>query len=252
MSVPLNVLVVEDNVINQKVVVRMLERLGLSPAVALNGREAVQAATTRPFDLILMDVQMPEMDGLEATKALRTPGAQAVRSTIIALTANAMTGDRERCLDAGMDDYLAKPLKQQELELTLRKWFPSFQPPQAGPAPEPLPMQPLIDPKRLDQIREIGDPGLIKELLQLYLQDLEQYTEEVREALAAGNFARIYESSHKLKGSSANLGVETLRSSCILMEGYARAADRISVDAHFSIMQEQMDEIRDYITVAHL
>lgn len=252
MSAPLNVLVVEDNVINQKVVVRMLERLGIMPVVAVNGLEAVRAAAAQPFHLILMDVQMPEMDGLEATRVIRGPGGQQERSVIIALTANAMLGDRERCLDAGMDDYLAKPIKQQDLELSITKWFPTFALPseRSSAAPEP-PVQ-FIDPKRLDQIREIGDAGLIKELLNLYLQDLEQYSAEIMEAIAEGNFKRIYESSHKLKGSSANLGIESIRSGCITMEAYAKAEDRASIQSHFVLMQRQMGEIRDYIMVAHL
>jgi CheY-like chemotaxis protein/HPt (histidine-containing phosphotransfer) domain-containing protein len=252
MPAPLSVLVVEDNVINQKVVVRMLERLGMTPVVAVNGREAVEAVAVQPFRFILMDVQMPEMNGLEATKVIRQQEAGKQRSTIIALTANAMIGDRERCIEAGMDDYLAKPIKQVDLESTLRKWFPEIVLPGTNPEPLPPAAKHIIDPKRLEQIREIGDAGLIKELLTLYLQDLEQYSEEVRNAIATRNFQRIYESSHKLKGSSANLGIESIRSGCITMEAYAKAEDIASVETHFTGLQQQMSEIRDYIVVAHL
>lgn len=252
MPVPLSVLVVEDNVINQKVVVRMLERLGMTPVVAVNGLEAVAATAAQPFRLILMDVQMPEMDGLEATKVIRQQEVGKKRSTIIALTANAMAGDRERCIGAGMDDYLAKPIKQQDLESTLLKWFPDLVLPGSDAVPVPPAPKHIIDPKRLDQIREIGDAGLIKELLTLYLQDLDQYTEEIHAAIASRNFQRIYESSHKLKGSSANLGIEAIRSGCITMEAYAKAEDLQSVESHFSGMNQQMNEIRDYIVLAHL
>ncbi len=114
------VLLVEDNEVNRKVVLRLLEKLHLTVEVATNGIEAVQKATTNAYDLILMDCQMPEMDGYEATRQLR---AQGVRIPIIALTANALQGDREQCLLAGMDDYLSKPIKPDELKRTLARWL---------------------------------------------------------------------------------------------------------------------------------
>jgi PAS domain S-box-containing protein len=114
------VLLVEDNEVNRKVALRLLEKLQLVVEVATNGVEAVQKATTNAYDLILMDCQMPEMDGYEATRRLRAHG---VRTPIIALTANALQGDREQCLLAGMDDYLAKPIKLDELKRTLARWL---------------------------------------------------------------------------------------------------------------------------------
>jgi PAS domain S-box-containing protein len=114
------VLLVEDNEVNRKVALRLLEKLQLVVEVATNGVEAVQKATTNAYDLILMDCQMPEMDGYEATRRLRAHG---VRTPIIALTANALQGDREQCLLAGMDDYLAKPIKPDELKRTLARWL---------------------------------------------------------------------------------------------------------------------------------
>jgi CheY-like chemotaxis protein len=108
----MHILVAEDNATNQKLAVRLLERHGHTVKVASNGYEAIAAQAAEPFDLILMDVQMPEMDGLAATEALRREG---VRIPIIALTAHAMAGDRERCLAAGMDDYVTKPVNPEEL-----------------------------------------------------------------------------------------------------------------------------------------
>ncbi len=120
------VLVVEDNTINQKVALRMLERFGCRPEIAANGREAIQALSREPYDIVLMDVQMPEVDGLEATRLIRDPNSTVLdhHIPIIAMTASAMRGDRETCLKAGMDDYVAKPLDPGQLEEIIHKWLP--------------------------------------------------------------------------------------------------------------------------------
>jgi CheY-like chemotaxis protein len=126
------VLLAEDNLINQKVALTMLARYGLQITVANSGLEALQASRKARFDLILMDCQMPEMDGYEASRRIREGEVDGVRTPIIALTANAMVGDREKCLEAGMDDYLPKPIRIPELEETLRRWL-HLQPAPAQP-----------------------------------------------------------------------------------------------------------------------
>jgi CheY-like chemotaxis protein len=118
------VLVVEDNVVNQKVACLLLERVGLRPDVAANGREAVQMAALLPYGLILMDCQMPEMDGYEATRQIRQREVPERRVAVVAMTADAMAGTRERCLSAGMDDYLSKPVKPAALHAVLNRWLP--------------------------------------------------------------------------------------------------------------------------------
>jgi CheY-like chemotaxis protein len=117
------ILLVEDNVVNQKVVMRQLQRLGYTAALAANGREAVEAARRHQYNLILMDCQMPELDGFEATRLIRNAEATGeLHTPIIAMTANAMAGDREACLAAGMDDYLAKPLHIKDLQVMVERW----------------------------------------------------------------------------------------------------------------------------------
>ncbi|RMF64126.1 MAG: response regulator [Bacteroidetes bacterium] len=129
------ILVVEDNLVNQKVAVRHLERLGYGADVASNGQEALAALERTHYDLVLMDIQMPGMDGFEATARIREREQAGKRLPIIAMTANALEGERERCLEGGMDDYIAKPFKQEVLAQTLARWLTHHAPvPPAFPA----------------------------------------------------------------------------------------------------------------------
>ena len=125
---PIRVLVAEDNVVNQKVAIRMLERLGLRADVAANGLETVRMFETLPYDLVFMDCQMPEMDGYEATRRIRRRQEPGRQVAIIAMTADAMEGCREQCLAAGMDDFIAKPVAMKALFEALQKWAPVKQP----------------------------------------------------------------------------------------------------------------------------
>ncbi|HEY4988498.1 MAG TPA: response regulator, partial [Opitutaceae bacterium] len=127
-EIPLSVLLAEDNAVNQKVALRFLERMGYNADAVGNGLEAVNAFQNRSYDLVLMDLQMPEMDGLEASRQIRRTVAADRQPKIIALTANAMQGDREICLDAGMDDYISKPVKMHEIVAAIRRQFSKGKP----------------------------------------------------------------------------------------------------------------------------
>jgi CheY-like chemotaxis protein len=123
-KLPLKILLAEDNLVNQKLALRLLEKMGYRADIAGNGLEAIQAIERQPYDLVLMDVQMPEMDGLEATRQICARWPRGERPHIIAMTANALLGDREKCLEAGMDDYVAKPIRVDELVGAISKAEP--------------------------------------------------------------------------------------------------------------------------------
>ncbi len=236
-SPPLKVLVVDDNIINQKVAAKMLERLACSVDVVSDGQQAVDAVKRQPYDLVLMDVQMPVMDGLDATKNIRTMEGELRHTIIIAVTANAIQGDRERCLASGMDDYLPKPIKQQDIQSMISKWITAASPDLSGHPANRGTEAIVIDPVRIDQIMEIGDESLLVELFTLYLDDLTQFEQSVASAFREKDFRTIYENSHKLKGSSANIGVEPVRQACIAMEEFAKQQNAAQIEEHLEQMR---------------
>ncbi len=187
------VLVVEDNVINQKLTVRMLELLGYRVDVATNGQEALDALERTPYAAVMMDCQMPVMDGFEATRRIREREAllpYPLRVPIIALTANAMQGDRERCIAAGMDDYVAKPFKSGDLRAALQKWLP------AAPS--------SFDPVTI--LRNIGgDEELLQQLLAMFLARSPGMLRQIADAIAARDARALEHTAHALKGTSGNL-----------------------------------------------
>jgi CheY-like chemotaxis protein/HPt (histidine-containing phosphotransfer) domain-containing protein len=206
------VLVAEDNITNQQVARLALERFGCRVEVAANGREAVQVAASLPFDLVFMDCEMPELDGLEATAALRRAGRQL---PIVAMTARAMQGDRERCLEAGMDDYLSKPLVLEELEAALERWVP--------PGPE---LPPALDPQALGRLRDLaGDPARLGQLLGAYARQGRELVAQLHQTLEARTAQALGRAAHTLKGASLNVGANPLAGLCARLEELGRAGD---------------------------
>ena len=239
---PLRVLVAEDNPVNQKVIVTMLGRFGYRADIASNGKEALDALHRQPYDLVLMDVQMPEMDGLEASRRIRSDWPGEDRPRVIALTANAMSDDRDTCLEAGMDDYLSKPVQVAELLDALRRageWHArrtgrpvpaslSAEAPVVEPEP-PVAEEAVavsLDPHTLQNLREMQDsgaPGLLAELLELFQADARTQIAAIREAVAAAEAERLRHAAHGLKGAASNLGAKQLADLCLDLERLGRA-----------------------------
>jgi len=270
---PLRILLAEDHVVNQKVTSLMLGRLGYACDVSANGYEALEALTAQPYDVVLMDVQMPEMDGLEATRKLRRYPPRGYRPYIVALTAHAMQGDRERCLAAGMDDYLEKPLRMEALKKALRRAnrvlrasgivFGSFSvapeaPPVVSP-PEPatvesvsdggetmegLPAE-VLDPERLEILRELeeasGEP-LVEGLIRSYLDRTREDLKSVAELIARGDREALGHVAHRLKGASSNLGLPRLTALFKVLEGAAPDASEEALEAMCTPLPDELEK----------
>jgi CheY-like chemotaxis protein len=197
---PLRILLAEDSIVNQKLVMGLLRRQGHVVTVANHGKEAVAACLTQQFDVVLMDVQMPEMDGLEATAAIRAKEKQIGRHTpIIAMTAYAMKGDRERCLEAGMDCYVAKPIRAKQLFDTIEEALQQ----------SPQPQRPVVDAGGPDDgiswsvaLEAVdGDPHLLRVVVKTALEEAPRLIAAIRQAIEDRNPTALRLAAHTLKGS---------------------------------------------------
>jgi len=235
------VLVAEDNVVNKKVIVALLEKLGCRADVASNGREAVDQAERFPYDVILMDCEMPEMDGFAATAEIRRRETGTGRRVpIVALTAYAMTGDRERCLAAGMDEYLSKPVREPELIAALKAHL-SMVP--AGPAPalaaEATPPTPVLLPEIAD------DPDLMREIVDLYRSNAPGWMDQIRQALAARDGTGLARAAHTLRGAVSHLGVPAATDATRALEDAGRAADFAAAPKTLARLETELRHLDD-------
>ena len=204
-----HLLLAEDDPVNQRVAVGMLARLGYSHQLASNGRDALAAAQSGVFSAILMDCQMPEMDGFEATAAIRASEDEDTRVPIVALTASAMRGDRERCLAAGMDDYLTKPLTLQALADSLDRQVPSTAAPEVDQPKVTADLTAVMDLETALH-RVGGDRELLAEVAHIFLEGWPQQREALRAAARTCDATELFRSAHRVKGTAANLAANTI------------------------------------------
>ncbi len=232
------ILLVEDNPVSQELGREMLSSFGLRVDVAEDGAQALGALQADSYALVLMDCQMPVVDGFEATGRLRAAertAGQGAHVPVIALTANALSGDREACLEAGMDDYLSKPFTMGQLAETLRRWLP-FAPageavsaqtsPEAMTRSEPEPQEPRLDPEALEAVRALqrpGAPDLVRKVVSLYLESAEKLILDLQKAAARRDAEALTSSAHSLKSASANVGATRLSALCRSLEMDSRA-----------------------------
>ena len=213
---PLRILLAEDNTVNQQLALLLLESMGYRADVAANGLEAIDAVDRLPYDLVLMDVQMPEMDGLEATRCIRTSGP-STQPRIVAMTANAMQGDREACLAAGMDDYLAKPIRPEELAAAL-----AATPNRAADRP----LVTVLDPSALARLEAIApNAEALGRLVASFLDNGALLITRLIEAADAGDADVLRRHAHTLKSNAASFGATELAEQCAALEVRARAGE---------------------------
>ena len=258
MAARARILVAEDNIVNQKVAVCQLEKLGHRADIVANGLEAVDAVSRVNYALVLMDCQMPEMDGLEATALIRKREGEQPRRRlpIIAMTANAMQGDREKCLDAGMDDYLAKPVKLEQLQATLARWLSSQSTSDDQKEPVSPEQQELVhecvDATVLAELRELDMTcGLLSTLIANFLNDVPTRLADLRDALQQGDGRALARVAHELNGASGNLGVHHMRQLCVELQALGKAKDLRKAGALLTQLVSEFEVVRQRLMAEH-
>ncbi len=248
------VLLAEDNPVNQKVAARMLENLGHLVDVVGNGLEAVNAARELPYDIILMDCQMPEMDGYVATTEIRRLEGAARHTPIVAMTANAMAGDRERCLAIGMDDYVSKPIRVKELYATLGRWIGwEVETGEAPPATPPATTVVVaeddgsIDDTILDEVLEFAGKGgeqLVRDLVDLFFAEVPARLEHMRRGAAERDPERVTRGAHAMKGGASNLGAVRAAALCGRLEKQSRAGNLAGAEQIITELEAEVERVR--------
>jgi signal transduction histidine kinase/DNA-binding response OmpR family regulator len=251
---PLRILLAEDNAVNQKLALRLLERMGYRADVAANGMEALQALERQPYDVVLMDMQMPEMDGLEATRYICREWPAEERPRIIAMTANATPSDRAACLAAGMDDFVSKPVRVEQLVAALNKCQPRTA------ARPPVPSSPILvqaqkvastldqtELKRLEKSMG-GDTAYVAEIIDAFLVDTPRLLLDLRQAMEQKQGDSLRRAAHTLKGSSASLGAMTLASLCQELEALGKSGTMAGVAARIAQAETEYETVRVALT----
>lgn len=241
---PLKILIAEDNLVNQQLAIQFLQRMGYRADVVGNGQEALQALARQSYDVVLMDVQMPEMDGLSATRAICDRYSVAERPYIIAMTANAMQGDRDRCLAAGMNDYVSKPIHVPQLVDALSKC-----PSQAKPdvletaAPQPTEsFKEMLDPQVLEELVQIignNCAAAIKDIVNTYTTEGSQFLHQILAALAQSDLSRVSNGARSLKSSSHAVGAVAVARLCTDIE-------KAIQDNNLAVTQDLVYQLKDY------
>lgn len=238
----LQVLLVEDNAVNSMLAARLLEKAGHTVVKAVNGREAVEAVERQSYDLVLMDIQMPEMNGLEATAAIRaTEEGTGRRIPIIAMTAHAMKGDQERCLAAGMDAYISKPIRAQEFYALIQPFACPPLAPNGEPHAEPDETELFDRAQALERVE--GDEELFDEIVRLFLETSPGMLAQLQEALNRGDDAALSKSAHKLKGAISNFGARKAVEEAQALEDMGHAGNLENAPAAFERLVQLLNRL---------
>ncbi len=235
---PARILVVDDNDVNLKVTVAMLESLGYQADTAENGLEAVHACEHRTYDAVLMDCQMPQMDGFKATAFIREREGARRHTPIIALTASVLPGERQKCLSAGMDDFLCKPVSLRQLDETLRRWTAPREPePESGRW-----VLAVEHPLRTLEMQGLG--SLVAEVFGTFLETTPAYVRQMHAACARGDASHLVSLAHSLKGAAVQVGAEDMAEICAQVQGNARSGELTGVAALIVALESTFEGLR--------
>ncbi len=247
---PLRILLAEDNPVNQEVAVGLLEKRGHTVVVANDGKEALAALEGEPFDLVLMDVQMPEMDGFDATAAIRQKeqGSRA-RIPIIALTAHAMTGDRERSLAAGMDGYVAKPIRPGELFNVVERLAAGSAAAETAP-PARRDADEVLD--AAEALARVGGDGrLLSDLAELFLDNCTKLLSEIKEALDRRDGEALARAAHTIKGSVGNFAAKSAFELALRLETLGRKGDLTQAKEASAALEREIERLKTALLDLH-
>jgi CheY-like chemotaxis protein/HPt (histidine-containing phosphotransfer) domain-containing protein len=238
----LRVLLAEDNLVNQRLAFRLLEKRGHSTHIAGTGKEALQALERQSFDLVLMDVEMPEMGGFEATGIIREKEKTTGRHIpIIAMTAHALKGDRERCLAAGMDGYVAKPIQAGELWQVIGQLAT-----QNGAVGKTTQASVLNEELALKNAG--GDPTLLKELIEMFLDQCPKWMSDLRAAVAQRDTVRLQRAAHTIRGGAGNLAANAVAEAAQQLETLAQNGNLADVAEPFSTLETEIARLMPELT----
>jgi CheY-like chemotaxis protein/HPt (histidine-containing phosphotransfer) domain-containing protein len=247
------ILLAEDNQVNQQVAKRMLEKIGCHVDVVGNGFEVLRMLQRFPYDLIFMDCQMPEMDGYEATLKIRGLAGEFKNIPVIAITANVMEGDRDKCIQAGMNDYVGKPVKKEALLGALDKWL--FRP-RSGPAADPnlkakgagaAANGKVINPERLESLKEFSDDddgSFIITLFEIFFTNVEPRIQHMHDAVVQKDAQKLCREAHGIKGSSSNLGADYVANLAQQLEALGKSGSTEGAQALVEQLKVEMEKVK--------
>lgn len=252
----LKILLVEDHPVNQMVILNQLQMLGYEADCVDNGKNAIAQLSQQNYDIVLMDCQMPVLDGYEATKELRRREGSQQHTVVIALTAHALPTDREKCLAAGMDDYLSKPTDQEALGAAIERWTKHIAKPKIAKTesevkniPQPPRLSRDETPLDLERLNSIsrGKVAIQQRLVQAFVENAQPGLEQMRLALQSNDFVTIEQQAHRIKGASANVGVLLMPDIAAQLERQAREKTLDGATEQLEALERQLKQVKAFL-----
>jgi CheY-like chemotaxis protein/HPt (histidine-containing phosphotransfer) domain-containing protein len=242
---PLRILIAEDNLITQKLILHILQKMGYTAEAVENGLEVLNSLKRQHYDLILMDIQMPGMDGFETTRQIITNWTVDKRPRIIGITANTLENTKQRCLEAGMDDYTSKPILIEDLQEILERWGQTLNALPDRVAKEETNTNSLVDPYVINQLRELSRETrtlFLEDLIRLFLEQAPPFIDQIKQSARIGDAPILSKAAHELKNMGLNLGAETLSNICTAIEKKGRTEDFSQIDSLIEKLEKTYEQ----------